>query len=217
MKKLFTILSLAVGLTLSSQAQIINWPDSTIIQAPPVTWPVPLAGLCTNLINGAGTLYQIEFYAPDATTATTNMAFSIYDSPLSNSKGGGVHLNSIAYTNTGYTTYVAYTSNMNWGAAGSVNIAGVNAFTNYGGAITYITNSSVLSNYLVTTPVVTAGGNVLRPKLFSGVALTNTTTTFTFPSGIRFGMGLTLTNTQVGGTAAMLTPMTVTLYYRPYR
>lgn len=217
MKKLFTILSLASVLTFSSQAQLINWPDGTIITAPTVTWPVPLAGLCTNLLNGAGTLYQITFVAPDAATATTNMAFTVYDSPLSNSKGGGVHLNSIAYTNAGYTTYVPYFSNYNFGAAGSASTLGVNSNVNYAGVASVITGSSVLSNYLVTTPVAVAAGNYLRTPLLSGVALTNTTTTFTFPTGLRFGMGLTLTNTQTGGAAAMLTPMTVTIYYRPYR
>ena len=194
MKKLFTVSLVTLGLVVSSVAQ--SWISTT------VTLPSSIAASTyTNLWNGPTRLLSFEVVRQG--TGNVASAFRVFDSPLIQYEAGNNLKSNIFYfTNAPYVTYTVGRSNMNYLAAGSRPIVGVNISTNYAGVITTITNSSVLSNYFFTVSNVSAGGYVFNRVVFTGNAPTNTTTTFDFSSagGLWFGKGIGYSNI-IGGAA----------------
>ena len=185
-------------------------------QTETTTIPIPQLSRQTNLYNGGTRLYAFTVDLTGMASATTvsNVAFELRDSPKSNiPRSGTATDNILEYTNSGYTSYATYVSNMNYLAAGSKLMQGVNVYTNYAGVVTTITNSSALSNYTFTTAVTVDGFVALRPVKVSGIANSNVITRFEFPSGIWFGRGITITNKT--GAAAFLDGAKVTLEHTP--
>jgi hypothetical protein len=176
-----------------------------------ITVPLTLitAGTCTNLYDGGCLLYEISFDLT-ASTVGANSTFRLFDSPKTQiPRSGTATSNGIEYTNTGYTTYSYAFSNMNWLAAGSQPILGVNSNVNAYGVVTTFTNSSVLSNYLVTVTNTTAASALARPIRTMGIVQTNTITTYTFDVPVAFTRGITLSNTPALGAS------TATLIIKP--
>ena len=207
MKKLFvTVLGIA-SLVVCLQAQ------PYVMES--VVLTIPNASLQTNLIDGPCSVYSITFNPLACASVTTNLVYELRDSPRVNTpRSGTATANILEYTNTGYTYYTKVISNMNWGFAGLA-ILGVNSNVNYAGVITTITNSPVLSNYMFTVSNFQAGAAALRPVKISGGALTNTTTVVTFPDGMPFALGVSMTNKA--GVAAIQTGYTITIeYLRPF-
>jgi len=152
MKKILSsLISLVVAVGASAQTTTTEY-----------TLPAPLPGGiggATNLYNGGTRVYAVTFDTSATPTAASNLLWALYDSPKTNPRGAGTIDNILTYTNSGYTTYTAYTSNMNWLAAGSQPIQGVNSNVNFAGVTSTITNSAALSNYMFTVSNYVSGAN----------------------------------------------------------
>ena len=191
MKKLISVLSL-VGIAGSLLAQ--SWTLTTVT--------VPNAITCTNLYNGPTRLLSMSITRQGTGTVATT-GFKIFDSPriqpYIGGAGAGENItNGIVFTNAGYYFFSQVCSNINFN--GTNPTKDINAFTNYAGVVTTITNSSALSNYCFSVSNNVAGVLMTNRLVFTGSAPTNTTTTFDFSSvgGIWFGKGLSLSNSVAG-------------------
>ena len=207
MKKLLIIASLFFA-SLTSYAEQIN------------VVTLPAATVCTNLYDGGTKLTEIVFDPTASSAIATNLSFKLFDAakimPYIGGAGAGVNItNGIVYTNAGYVTYTYGISNMNWLAAGSAPVLGLNSNRSPEGVTMTITNSSVLSNTLVTVSNWNAGALVVCPIRASGSVPSNATYTLSFPNGLYFARGITLSNAAGGG--ATIGGYTITLTHTPFK
>jgi len=187
----------------------------------PITLPTAgAAGVYnrTNIYNGALKLTSLTFDT-SAMTGATNFNFLVFDAARSMPLCGAVNgTNEIHYTNSGYAYFVQYSSNMNFGAAGSVSRLGVNSNVNSMGAVSVITLSPNLSNYTFTASNWTDAAFTRCPQRATLSVISNiigSVTTYTWPDGVYFARGITLSNTT-GSAAFTGAGITVTVKGIPY-
>lgn len=139
----------------------------------------------TNLVNGPGV---ITGFVVQNTNEAINTTFTIYDAPRTNTAGNqGAAL---SWINAAYTTFTSFITNRYLGN-----------YTNYWGGTNY---TRYASNVLYTvTNTVAAGTNNFR-AIYTGVAVSNATTTLTVPAaGWPYGMGISIFAT---GGKVLITP-----------